>query len=82
MQISLYPAGAAYALWLLLPLRINMVPGCFAQGGAAALTVQEAVQETVNRLRSIKGAQLEIGTWLQNPAPLETTSEMRHLGPR
>jgi len=33
------------------------------------------LQETVKRLCSIRGAELEIDTWLQNHAPLETTNE-------
>ena len=33
------------------------------------------LQETVKRLRSIRGAELETDMWLQNHVPVETTNE-------
>jgi len=53
-----------------------LVSACTSCGQVEDLIQQVAqLQQTVNRLRSIRGAELEIDTWLQNHAPVENSTE-------
>jgi len=54
----------------------TLVSACTRCRQVEDMTCQMAeLQETVNSLRSIRGAELELDTWLQNHAPVETTNE-------